>query len=73
MSHEVKKFKGILVDKEGKIIGFTLSGETFDGDGNIQWEEGTDMEIVFKNTKQARDILTDMLKQIKEADKEKGQ
>ena len=48
MSHTDAEFKGIVVDKKKRPIGFTLKGMTYDGDGNEQWEEGTEMEIIMK-------------------------
>jgi len=49
MSHEDAKLKNFLTDEKHKTIGFTLSGMTYDGDGNCQWEKGTDMQILMKN------------------------
>ena len=57
MSHEAKELKNMLTNEDGEVIGFTLSGMTYDGDGNPQWEEGTDMEIVFENNEQLKKII----------------
>jgi fatty acid/phospholipid biosynthesis enzyme len=67
MKHEVKKAKEILTDYKGNIVGFVLSGKTYDGDGNIQWDEGTDMEIVFKDAEQMVTTLNKVLKDIEKA------
>jgi hypothetical protein len=63
MSHEVKKLKGILTNDKKEIIGFILSGMTYDGDGNIQCEQGTDMQIAFKNKEEMKNILNRILKE----------
>lgn len=49
MVHEDAKFKSILIDQNKKIVGFSLKGMTYDGDGNIQDDDGTEMEIKMKS------------------------
>lgn len=64
MSHEVKKLKGILTNDKKEVIGFILSGMTYDGDGNIQCEQGTDMEIAFDNKIKMKFIMKAILDDI---------
>lgn len=64
MSHEVKKFKGLLTNDKDEVIGFILSGMTYDGDGNEQWELGTDMNIIFDNTIKMKFIMKAILDSI---------
>ena len=64
MTHEVKKFKGLLKDTKDDIIGFELSGKTYDGDGNPQCERGTDMALIFKDRKYMISTLKRILKEI---------
>jgi hypothetical protein len=51
MYHEGTRFKGFVRKSptDPKIVGFILGGKTYDGDGNIQWEEGTDMVVTFRD------------------------
>ena len=64
MTHEVGKFKELLKNKEGGIVGCVLPGNTYDGDGNPQCEEGTDMAIIFKDRKHMISTLKRILKEI---------
>lgn len=58
MAHEDAKLKQIIVDADTKKpIGFILSGMTYDGDGNEQWELGTDMEITMKNETEFKRLI----------------
>ena len=66
MSHEVKKYKELLTDDKNNFIGFTLSGMTYDGDGNCQWDNGTDMNIIFNSTDKMKEILTTILNDLKD-------
>jgi hypothetical protein len=40
---------------------------TYDGDGNPQWEDGTDMELVFKDAEHMINTLNKVLKDIEKA------
>lgn len=61
MSTNAKKLKNLVTDK-GKYVGFTIFGDVYDGDGNIQWESGTDMEITFKNNETFKKFMNDICK-----------
>ena len=64
MTHEVKKLEYLITDTEKELIGFTLSGETYDGDGNIQDENGTNMGIVFKNKEHLKKTLNEISQEV---------
>jgi hypothetical protein len=66
MITEVKEFKHFLTEKK-EIIGFTIAGMTYDGDGNCQDGNGTDMQIVFKN----KDEYKKFVEQLKFMEKSK--
>ena len=64
MTHEVKNFKDLLKDKKDNIVGCELTGKTYDGDGNPQCEQGTDMAIIFKDRKHMISTLKRILNEI---------
>jgi len=71
MTHEVeRKAVELLTDDKGRVIGFSLAGYTYDGDGNVQDENGTRMNIVFQSrvhlTRVLRDIAGEIRKDFKE-------
>jgi len=51
MSHEKAKLKGFIPN------GFILKGMTYDGDGNAQWESGTDMTVEFATKKDYKEFV----------------
>lgn len=64
MYHEGSKLKGLVRKSptDPKIVGFILGGKTYDGDGNIQWEKGTDMVVTFKDKASLRSFVKKLAK-----------
>lgn len=65
MTHEKATYKHVVAEK-GKVIGFQLGGMTYDGDGNCQWDEGTTMDIYFKNRNELFKLMEALNKYLKE-------
>lgn len=72
MSHEVKQLGVLLTNTKNEVIGFSLVGKTYDGDGNCQDENGTNMDIIFNNTEQMKNILALIVSLIFHREQQKG-
>ena len=68
MSHEEARLKSFITTTKKRpkknLIGFVLSGKTYDGDGNLQWDAGTDMSIIFKNKAEFKNFAKKLKKVI---------
>ena len=65
MFHEKSKLENFveISPEDKRVVGFSLKGMTYDGDGNIQEEGGTSMVVTFRNPSELK-AFSDKLRKV---------